>query len=318
MLRYLGGRLVHVLLVLAIVSLALTYLIDLTPGDPAYALLGDQATPQQIREVHRELHLDDPFYARYGRWLGDVAHGDLGVSYYSRENVRSAIGQALPITAEIILVSLLLSLLISIPLGVYTAYRAGGVLDRAWLVVSSALLSIPIFVQALLLVFVFALKVRLFPATGWVELGDGLGEHLRYIALPVLALALIEIPAFSRLLRADMLSTLQEDFILNARAKGQSPRRILFGHALRPSSMSTVTLAGLSIARMMGGALLIEVLFALPGVGQLLYNAVNFKDIPMVQGIVMFIAVIYLLANTLVDLAYQFLDPRIRAAADLR
>jgi len=314
-LRRVRQKVVHLLLVLFVVSLLLTFLIDLTPGDPAYSILGEQATPEQIDQLTQELNLDGSFASRYGTWVGDILSGELGTSYVSKQSVWSSIANALPVTVELVLVAIGLSLLIAVPLGVFTAHRPGGIVDRAWTVISSALLSVPVFVQALILVFLFSLKNDWLPPTGWTYLTENPIENLRHLALPALSLALIEVPAYSRLLRSDMIATLQEDFILNAKAKGQPPRRILFVHALRPASVSTITLAGLSVARLMGGALVIESLFALPGIGLLLLNSVNTRDIPSVQGIVMFIALVYVVANMLVDVGHRVIDPRMRDAS---
>lgn len=313
MARLVAGKLLHLALVLVIVSFALTFLIDLTPGDPAFAILGPEATDEQVATVHETLGLDDSLVTRYGRWLGDLATFDFGTSYITRQPVLETVGERLPVTAELIGLTLVIALAISVPVGVYTAYRADGRFDRAWMVANSAIVSVPPFVTALVLVFLLALQARVFPATGWVALGDDPAENLRHIFLPALTLALVEIPSFSRLLRADMITTLQEDYILAARARGVPTTRILVRHALRPSSFSLVTLAGLSLGRLIGGAVVVEVLFALPGLGQFIVNSIQNKDIPAVQGVVMFVAVLYVVVNLLLDVSYGYLDPRARA-----
>jgi peptide/nickel transport system permease protein len=314
-----GRKILHTIAVLLLVSLGVTFLINLTPGDPAYSILGDQASPTQVAEVHQALHLDDPFYARYGRWLSGVGRGDFGTSYLTRRPVLDSILQAIPVTAELIVLAFIMAMLISVPIGIYTAYRANGRFDRFWSLVSSFFISMPPFVSALLLVYLVALKLRSlpinFPVTGWVDLTDSVSENLRHAFLPALTLALALIPLYSRMLRADMLATLQEDYILAARAKGVPTRRILFSHALRPSSFSLMTLAGLSLGQLISGAAIVEVVFALPGLGQLIVNSILDKDVPMVQGTVMFIAIVYVLINVLVDVSYSALDPRVRLEA---
>ncbi len=315
--RLIARRLVHIVLVLLIVSFALTFLIDLTPGDPAYSILGDEATREQVEQVHEDLHLDDSVPSRYWRWLSDVGTGDFGESYTTKRPVFDAITVALPATAELVILTILVSLAVAIPIGIYTAYKPDGPFDRFWTLFSSLFISLPSFVVALVLVYVFALLLQNFPvhfpATGWERLTESPGENLWYIALPVAALSMQQIPQFSRLLRADMIATLNEDYIVAARAKGVSTRRILFRHALRPSSFSLITLAGLNLGHLISGAVIIETLFALPGLGALTVNSVLGKDVAVVQGIVMLVAIVYVVVNTLVDVTYGFLDPRVRA-----
>jgi peptide/nickel transport system permease protein len=319
--RSLLPRLIHLGLVLAIVSAALAFLIDLTPGDPAYAILGTQATPQQVALVNRQLHLNEPFYQRYGDWVGGLFHLDFGTSYITGQPVRSLIAQALPVTAELVLLTMVVSMAVSVPLGSYLGYRAGGRVDRLWQLVSSVLVAVPTFVTALGLVYVFAVALghtplRL-PPTGWIALSDSVGGNVVHLILPVGTLALPEIATYTRVLRSDLISTLQEDYILAARARGLSPFRIVVGHALRPSSFSLLTLAGLSLGRMLGSAVVVETLFALPGLGQLLVNSVLSRDVPTVEGIVMFIALVYVLVNAGLDMGYGVLDPRSRVHARL-
>jgi peptide/nickel transport system permease protein len=314
--RLIARKLLHTVFVLLLVSFGITFLINLTPGDPAYSILGDQATKAQVIAVHKSLHLDDPFYLRYWDWLKGLLHGDFGTSYLTHQTVLSSIQQAFPVTIELIIVAFLIALIVSIPIGIWTAYRADGRFDRVWAVVSSALISMPPFVSALILVYIFALQLRNFPihfpVTGWTDLTAGFGQNLWHVFLPAFTLALVLVPAYSRLLRADMVATLQEDYILAARAKGVPARQILTVHALRQSSFSLITLAGLSLGQLISGAAIIEVLFALPGLGQLIVNSISSKDIPVVQGVVMFIAMLYVVLNMIVDLAYAYLDPRVR------
>jgi peptide/nickel transport system permease protein len=314
--RLIARRLAHIVLVLLVVSFALTFLVNLTPGDPAYSILGEQATDEQVAQVHKDLHLDDSVPSRYGRWLSDIGKGDFGTSYVTKRPVMDAITEALPATAELVLLTILVSLAVAIPIGVYTGYRPDSRFDRFWVLVSSVFVSLPSFVTALVLVYIFALLLQSFPihfpATGWEKLTDSPGENLWYITLPVIALSLQQIPQFARLLRADMIATLHEDYILAARSKGVSTRRILFRHALRPSSFSLVTLAGLNLGHLIGGAVIIETLFALPGIGSLTVNSVLSKDVAVVQGVVMLVAIVYVVVNTLVDVTYGYLDPRVR------
>ncbi len=312
--RRIGRRLLHIVPVLLLVTLATTLMLSLTPGDPAYAILGDQATPAQVRQVHKDLGLDRPFLVRYVDWLGSVAHGDFGTSIRTHQPVIAALKERIPVTLELALMALLLALLAAVPLGIYTAYRADSVFDRTASAGASLFISSPAFLSGLVLSYLFALKVGIFPVTGWTPIAEDLFENLRHAFLPAVTLALSEIAIFTRLLRSDMISTLQEDFIMAARAKGLPTSRILLRHALRPSSFSLVTLAGLSLGRLLGGAVIVETLFALPGVGQLLVQAIIAKDLVLVQGVVAFVAVVYVAINGLVDVLYAYLDPRVRTA----
>ncbi|WP_018502783.1 ABC transporter permease [Parafrankia discariae] len=305
-------RLLRAAAVLLLVGLGVSLLLELTPGDPAFALLGDQASADQISAVHRALHLDDPFATRYWHWMSGVVRGDFGTSYLTGEPVLTSVGQRMQVTGELVLLALAVALVISVPVGVLTAHRADGWADRSWSMASSALISTPPFVLALFLVYLLALQVGGLPATGWVAPADSLGENLRHAVLPVTTLALALVPTYSRMLRADMIATLQEDFILTARSRGLPVRRILFRHALRPSSFSLVTLTGLSVGQLISGAVVVEVLFALPGIGQLVVTSVVAKDVPVVQGVVMFMAVVYCVATAVTDVLYGLLDPRVR------
>jgi peptide/nickel transport system permease protein len=302
--------------VLLLVSFGVTFLINLTPGNPAYSVVSDQATAQQIAAVDKSLGLNQPFYERYWHWVSGLFHWNFGTSYATNEKVITMIARALPVTAELIAVALIMSLLISIPVGIYCAYRVDRFFDRAWAGVSSVLISFPPFISGIILAYVFGYLLRHFavhfPVTGWTYLTGGLGSNLWHVFLPALALSFVLIPVYSRMLRSDMVATLQEDYILAARAKGLRTRRILVVHALRQSSFSLLTLAGLSLGALISGAAVVEVIFALPGLGQLMVNSISAKDIPVVQGEVMFIALCYVVINTLVDLGYNYLDPRLR------
>jgi peptide/nickel transport system permease protein len=318
-LRYITSKLGRAALVLLLVSSATALLLDLAPGDPAYAYLGVDASPEAVRAVHQDLGLDRPVHERYLEWLGNAVTGDLGESYRpsaaARESVTSQVTEALPVTIELIVLSLALALAVSIPLGIYGAYRKDGALDRITTVAYSVLMSMPAYVLAPVLVFVLALQLRLLPATRWVPLTADPGDNLRHALLPALVLALELVPGFAVLLRNDMVRTLEEDFILNARSKGLSPRRVLLHHALRPSSLSLLTLSGITLGRLIGGAVIVESLFSLPGIGTLLLTSVQARDINTVQGVVLFVAAAYVLINAVVDLAYTYLDPRIRLRA---
>lgn len=311
-LRRLQGQ-VLTLLVILLAATALTFFItNVLPGDAAVAILGDSATPADIASLRTELGLDRNIVVRYVDWLGHALRGDLGKSYRTREHIATMIGDRLPVTLELILLTQLIALAVAVPAGILAAYRSRTKVDSALATVSIGLLSTPAFVKGILLIYLMSVLLGWFPASGFKSLSDGLGANLHSLALPAMTLALAEIPVYMRLLRADMISTLQQDYILVARAKGLSVREILLGHALRPSSLSLVTVVGINLGRLVGGAVVIETLFALPGIGQLLVNAVYQHDQFVIQGVVLVIATGFVLINLLVDLMYAVIDPRVR------
>jgi peptide/nickel transport system permease protein len=287
-------------------------LITLIPGDPALVLLGvNDLTPDAIAEVHHKLGLDLPLPVRYANWLAQIAQGDLGFSYHLNQDVTSAVARRLPVSLELMILALTLSLAMAIPLGVFAAYRAGRAPDRVISAVTFGILSVPGFVMALLLIYFFAVRLRVLPASGWVSLTEDPIRNLRVVILPAFALALGQLAVFTRLLRSEMISTLQEEYIAMARAKGMPTWRILLVHALKPSSFPLVTVVGIQIGVLIGGAVIVETIFSVPGMGSMLYNAILSHDYIMVQGVTLFVAAAYVLANFLVDLVYAALDPRI-------
>ena len=301
------------LLVILLAATALTFIItNVLPGDAAVAILGDNATPADIASLRTELGLDRNVVVRYVDWLSHALRGDLGKSYRTRENIATMIGDRLPVTLELILLTQLIALAFAVPAGILAAYRSRTKVDSALATVSIGLLSMPAFVKGILLIYLMSVLLGWFPASGFKSLSDGLGANLHSLALPAMTLALAEFPVYMRLLRADMISTLQQDYILVARAKGLSVREILLGHALRPSSLSLVTVVGINLGRLVGGAVIIETLFALPGIGQMLVNAVYQHDQFVIQGVVLVIATGFVLINPLVDLMYALIDPRVR------
>jgi peptide/nickel transport system permease protein len=313
--RYLGRKLLRLVFVVAAVTTLTFLLVALLPGDIAYLVVGPTATPAEVQAVRQQLGLDRPMLVRYGEWLAALAHGDLGVSLRTSEPVGEAILSRLPVTIELMLLAQVIAVALAVPLGVLCAYRQNRWVDRAVTLASFAMISVPPFVMALVLIFTVALRLGWLPATGYVPLSEGLWGNLRTFTLPALSIALIEWVTLMRLLRNDMIVTLQEDFIAMARAKGLPAWHILLRHALRPSSFSLITILGLQIGALIGGTLVIESIFALPGVGRLLLTGILSRDYVVVQGCILFIAVAYVVINFLVDLTYSFLDPRIRVGS---
>ena len=311
MLRILRGlpAIAGVLFVVSMLSFALTAFL---PGDLAVILLGDSATPETLAIARRELGLDRPVHERYLLWLTNALQGDFGHSLRSGEPVIAAILSRLPVTLELMLLTIVLALLLAIPLGIWTAYRREGLMDRATMSLSLALVSMPSFLMGVLLIYFVALQLQWLPATGFIPLSESVSGNLKTMVLPVLALALHDVPVYLRILRSEMIQTLQQNFILLARAMGLPIGTILVRNALRPASLNLVTAVGLGVGRLLGGALTVEVLFGLPGLGQLLVESIYQKEFLVMQAIVLFVAVGFVIVNLLVDMLYVALDPRLR------
>jgi peptide/nickel transport system permease protein len=310
--RFIGRRLVYLLPVLLAVTL-LTFLIaSLLPGDLAVTILGDQATPEKVAALRAQMGLDLPIWQRYLLWLWDVLHGDLGRSFRTGETVLAAVSDRLPVSLELMVLAEATALLIAIPLAILCAVRSGSATDRFLTGLAFGKLSLPPFMVAILLIYLFAVELGWLPATGWVPFAEDPVANLRSMVLPALTLAIAEWPVLMRVLRSDMIATLQEDYIAMAKAKGLKPARILLVHALKPSSLTLVTVTGINIGRLIGGTVIVESIFALPGIGRLLVGAIYARDFIILQGAVLFVAVGFVIVNFIVDLLYAVLDPRIR------
>jgi peptide/nickel transport system permease protein len=312
MLAFVGQRLLYLIPVLLAVSL-LTFLIaSLLPGDLAYVVLGDQATPEKVAALRHDMGLDQPIWWRYANWLGHVLQGDFGRSFRTGQTVLQAIAERLPVSIELMLLAEIIGLAIGVPLAIACAVKAGGAFDRFMTGTAFAMLSVPSFLSAILLIYLFAVELRWLPATGYVPFAEDPLGNLRSMVLPALTLAFAEWPGIMRVLRSDMIATLQEDYIAMAKAKGLKPSRILFVHALKPSSLTLVTITGINIGRLIGGTLIVETIFALPGIGRLLVGALYTRDLVILQGVVLFVAAGFVIMNFIVDMFYAVLDPRIR------
>ena len=312
MAKFLGRRLLYLLPVLLAVTL-LTFLIaSLLPGDLAVTILGDQATPEKVAALRAQMGLDLPLWQRYLLWLWDVLHGDLGRSFRTGETVLAAVSDRLPVSLELMVLAEVTALLIAIPLAILCAVKNGSATDRFLTGLAFGKLSLPPFMVAILLIYLFAVELSWLPATGWVPFAEDPVANLRSFVLPALTLAIAEWPVLMRVLRSDMIATLQEDYIAMAKAKGLRPSRILLVHALKPSSLTLVTVTGINIGRLIGGALIVEIIFALPGIGRLLVGAIYARDFIILQGVVLFVAAGFVMVNFIVDMLYAVLDPRIR------
>jgi len=308
-------KLTQLVIVLLLVTFISFLLMNLLPGDPVEVIV-PFGSDQQRQTLREDLELDDPIMVRYWDWATGLARGDFG-NYYTTSSSRPVskdLREALPVSLQLMAYAQLMALAVAIPLGVATAYRAGSRFDKSANTAAFGMLAMPNFAIALLLSYYLGVRLNLLPVTGYRPFGEDPVEHLRRMALPALSLAVGQIAIYMRLLRSDMIATLQEDFITMAKAKGMRPRRILWRHALRPSSLTLLTVAGLNVGTLIGGAVVTEVIFSLPGIGRLIYEAILSRQYVAVQSFIVVIGAAYVILNFLVDLLYTVLDPRIRNA----
>lgn len=308
-------RLAELIAVLFLVSFGTFWMVSLMDTDPAVSILGEGQTEAAYEEVRDDLGLNDPLLTRYADWLGSAVQGDLGTSVvppYS--SITDRIGSALPVSLELAALGMGMALLMCVPLAMWSAHHQGGRVDRVVSAGTIGVLSIPSFLAGLLILLIFANTLGWFPRAQWARLDEGIGQNLYHAFLPALTIALAETAMFTRILRDDLVTTLQDDFILAAKAKGMGTIHILFSDALRPSSFSLMTLMGIGLGRLIGSTVIVEYLFALPGMGSLIVGAANAGDYVTVQGAVLVVAVIYVVTNAFIDFSYGFLDPRIRRA----
>ena len=307
-----GSKISKLLLVSLFVTAITFLMLDLLPGDAAYEIAGKNATQEEIDEIREDLGLNAPLVLRYLAWLGRIFQGDLGTSAVTQEVVWDAILSRLPVSIELMLISQILALIIAVPLGVICAWKAHSRLDGLVGTIGFGFMSTPVFVLSLVFIYLFALKLGWLPATGYVPFSQGVLENMRSMILPGLSIALVEWVPLMRVLRNDMMAAMKEDYVLLARAKGLPDHKILLNHALKPSCFTLTTLLGIQAGHLIGGALIVETIFSLPGVGRLLVAAIYGRDVFMVQGCILFITFSYVGINLMVDGIYILLDPRIR------
>jgi len=305
---------VRLVVVAFVVSLVTFALLDSAPGDQAALQAGFNATPERIEEIRDELGLNDPFLQRYWDWVSGVIEGDFGTSVVNDQPVSALIGNALPHTLELMILAQLMALMIAVPAAIYAAQRPGGWFDRASGAVSFGFLALPAFVLGIYLGYIFAVQLGWLPAvaTDLPSIFDDPRENLRQMFLPSLTLALNLVAVYLRLLRTDLIATLQQDYVLLAQARGYTRRRVLWRHAFRPSSLSLLTAVGLNTAGLIGGALVVEILFAIPGMGRLAVAAIFSEDYDVVMAVVLLLSVGFIIINFMVDSLYAVVDPRIR------
>jgi peptide/nickel transport system permease protein len=319
--RELGKRFLGLILVLFLVTLFTALLLSMTPGDPVDTLLpvadaNSETVQARKAEVRDRLNLDEPLWVQYKAWVGDFVTGDFG-DYFrvtGEDPVRDTVSEALPVSLQLMAYSMVLALVIAVPLGVASAYRAGSRFDKAANTSAFALLAVPNFVLGLALAYYIGVWLNWVPPSGYVPFGEDPVEHFQRMLLPALSLAAAQIAVYMRLLRSDMVQTLQEDFVQMARSKGISDRRVLWRHALRPSSLTLLTVAGTNVGTLIGGALVIEVLFSIPGLGTALFQAISERQYVALQSFVAILAILFVVVNFVVDILYTVVDPRIRHA----
>jgi peptide/nickel transport system permease protein len=312
MLAYIIRRILATIPVMAVVALFVFSLLYIAPGDPAAVIAGDQATPADVERIRQGLGLDRPFVIRFGEWVWQILHADLGTSIFTNLPVAAMIAQRIEPTLSLMAVTLVLAVSIAVPIGVVAAWKADTIIDRAIMAFAVLGFSVPVFVIGYLLAYVFALKLDWLPVQGYTPLSEGVWPWLENLILPAVALGCVYVALIARITRAAMLEVLQQDYIRTARAKGMGQTTIMFVHALKNAAVPIVTVIGIGIALLIGGAVVTETVFAIPGVGRLTVDAILRRDYPVIQGIVLLFSFVYVFINLLIDLLYTVLDPRIR------
>ena len=312
MLAYAARRILSTIPVVLLVALFVFSLLYIAPGDPAAIIAGDQATPDDVERIRASLGLDRPFLVRFGEWLWQILHGDLGTSIFTNLPVSHMIAQRIEPTISLMLLAIVFAVAVAIPLGVLAAWKHGTWVDQAVMVLAVFGFSTPVFVVGYLLAYVFALQFNWLPVQGFNSLSTGIVPFLRNMALPTLALGLVFIALLARITRATMLDVLNQDYVRTAKAKGVGQRAVLFVHALKNAAVPIITVIGNGVALLIGGAVLTESVFAIPGLGRLTLDAILRRDYPVIQGVVLLFSFSYVVVNLLVDLAYTLFDPRIR------
>jgi peptide/nickel transport system permease protein len=312
MLGYILKRTLATIPVMAFVALFVFSLLYIAPGDPAAVIAGDQASPEDVEKIRKSLGLDRPFIARFAEWSGHVLRGDLGRSIFTGLPVSELIAQRIEPTVSLMIVTLILSVLVAIPIGVLAAWMSGTWVDRTFMGLAVLGFSVPVFVVGYLLAYVFALLLDWLPVQGYTPIAKGFWPWLENLILPAIALGFVYIALIARITRATMLEVLSQDYVRTARAKGLGEGGVLFLHALKNASVPIITVIGIGVALLIGGAVVTESVFAIPGLGRLTIDAIVRRDYPLIQGIVLMFSFVYVLVNLAVDLIYTLVDPRIR------
>lgn len=309
---YIFRRLLATLPVMVVVTVFVFFLLRLAPGDPAAIIAGDQASPADVVRIRESLGLDRPYLIRFGEWSWRIVQGDLGTSIFTNLPVTQLIAQRIEPTVSLMVLTLIFAVVIAVPMGVIAAWKAGSWVDKAAMGFAVFGFSVPVFVVGYLLAWIFALKLDWLPVQGYTPLSEGLWPWLRNLILPTVTLGLVYVALIARITRATMLEVLQQDYVRTANAKGVAQKDVLFLHSLKNAAVPIVTIIGIGIALLIGGAVVTESVFAIPGLGRLTVDAILRRDYPVIQGVVLMFSLVYVLVNLLIDLTYTLVDPRIR------
>ena len=313
MLGYVAKRILATIPVMLIVAVFVFLMLRLAPGDPAAVIAGDYATTEDVERIREQLGLNEPIPVQLAQWIGQLMQGDLGQSIFSKKPVTELIGQRIEPTLLLALTTIVFSVLVAVPLGTIAAWRAGSFVDRGVMMFSVGGFSVPVFVLGYILIYILAMQLKVMPVQGYKSpFSDGIGPFFYHITLPTLTLSVIFIALIARMTRASVIEVLEEDYIRTARAKGQSEFKILLRHALRNAAVPIVTVIGIGIALLIGGVVVTESVYNIPGLGRLVLDAVLARDYPIIQGLILFFSFIYIMINLLIDLSYTLFDPRIR------
>jgi peptide/nickel transport system permease protein len=312
MIAYIVRRLLSTIPVMFIVAVSVFLLLHLSPGDPAAIMAGDNATPQNIAQIREKLGLDEPLWWQFWVWMSNLARFELGESMFWRTPVTELIRQRAEPTISLAFTTIILAVVVALFLGVIASWKAGTAIDRFVMGFAVMGFSVPVFVVGYLLIYCFAIWLRWLPVQGYTPIEEGLGPWLRNLVLPSIALGLAYVALIARITRATMLDVLAEDYMRTARAKGVATRPMLLKHALKNAAVPIVTVVGIGVALLIGGVVITETVFNIPGIGRLVVDAIQRRDYPIIQGVIMVFSGIYVVVNLLVDLSYTFFDPRIR------
>ena len=312
MLGYILRRLVATIPVMGVVAVLVFLMLRLTPTDPAAIIAGDNANSEQVAEIRKRLGLDQPIHRQFVIWANRTLHGDFGESFFFKKQVAELIADRLEPTLSLAVMTISLAVLIAVPLGVLAAYRHGGWLDRIVMGFSVLGFSVPVFVIGYALIYVFAIELAWLPVQGYQRISLGIGGWLERLILPAVTLSVIYVALIARITRTSMLEVMNEDYIRTARAKGQTERKVLVRHALANAAVPIVTVIGLGVALLIGGVVVTESVYTIPGLGRLTVDAVLARDYPTIQAVILLFSLSYVLINLVVDVTYTFFDPRIR------
>lgn len=314
MIAYIVKRIFSLIPVLFVVSVAIFLIMHLTPGGPAASLLGMEATPQEIDALNELLGFNRPLHIQYLSWIGNVLRGDLGDSIFMKQPVDQAIAEHLGPTMSLALIAQLMAIVLAVPVGIFAAYKRGSLADTCFMSLSLLGMAVPGFLLGLILMLLFSVRLGLLPVAGYRPLNQGFLIHIRYLILPGISLGTVQAALIARMVRSSMLDILYNNYIKTARAKGITETAVLLKHAFKNASLPVLTVIGQTFGSLVTGAVVIESLFNIPGLGQLILNSITRRDLPVIQGVVLFVTVVYVVINLVVDLLYGVIDPRVRLA----